>query len=91
MSQEKVSKVEDLTKLTAIKLKAFLKERNIPGHGTKAELLQLARLYYSRPVIRVSASGPQIGKAPFDALDLQWTIVSHDSRVQVIILCSYFC
>jgi hypothetical protein len=49
-------KIEDLTTFSVAKLKAFLKERNIPGNGTKSELLQLARLYYSVWGSRISSS-----------------------------------
>jgi hypothetical protein len=88
MSQ-KVSKIEDLTTLTVPKLKGFLKERNIPGNGTKAELLQLARLYFSRPVVRVDASDQGAGQGgPLQSAGSQWKIISNDSKVQVISSCT---
>jgi hypothetical protein len=37
--KEKMVLIEDLTKLSVVRLKAFLKERNIPANGTKSELL----------------------------------------------------
>jgi hypothetical protein len=54
--RERMPKIEDLTTFSVAKLKAFLKERNIPGNGTKSELLQLARLYYSVWGSRISSS-----------------------------------
>jgi hypothetical protein len=82
----KMPKIEDLTKFSVAKLKSFLKERNIPGNGTKSELLQLSRLYYNRPVLRVVQQQDQQEKGKdvlFDRADLQWSVITSDTRVQV--------
>jgi hypothetical protein len=82
--KEKMVLIEDLTKLSVVRLKAFLKERNIPANGTKSELLQLARLYYHRPVLRMDQEEYQRGKdGLFDCPQLQWNVVTSDSRIQV--------
>ena len=41
-----VEKVEDLEKLTVPQLKDFLRPRGVRLGGNRAELLQLARLYF---------------------------------------------
>jgi hypothetical protein len=82
--KEKMVSIEDLINLSVVRLKAFLKERNIPANGTKSELLQLARLYYNRPVLRMDQELDQRGKdGLFDCPELQWNVVTSDTRIQV--------
>jgi hypothetical protein len=83
-----MSTIEELTMFTVAKLKAFLRERRIPVTGTKSELLQLARLYFNRPVLRVDNSDEDLhakgkGGGPFGRSELQWSVITNDSKVPV--------
>jgi hypothetical protein len=48
---------DDLTKLTVAQLKAFLKARGVRQTGKKAELLQLAQLYFTTPTVATLPTG----------------------------------
>jgi hypothetical protein len=86
LARDKMSTIKELTTFTASKLKAFLRERRIPVNGTKSELLQLSRLYFNRPVLRVDHEGEDQqakGGGPFGRVDLQWSVITNDSKVPV--------
>ena len=56
--------LEDIDQLNVPQLKAFLKARGVGiSHGNKAQLQQLARLYFSSPILRVSGTGTTEGGA----------------------------
>ena len=85
-----LEKVEDLEKLSVAQLKEFLRPRGVRLGGNQAELLQLARLYFSYPTLKPSSSLPidergasEINDqdSPFNDPSLTWQMVTKELKI----------
>jgi hypothetical protein len=72
---------QDLGMLTVVQLKQFLKARNVRSSGKKIELVKLAKLYYSSPVLRVSECDR--GTDTFWDTSLAWKEVTSHAEVTI--------
>jgi hypothetical protein len=86
MDNAKIKDISDLDKCTILELKAVLNARGVRLTGKKSELLRLAKLYFSNPVIGAAHIRDQ-GRPEQDNIvanaDLRWDRVESHSKISV--------
>jgi hypothetical protein len=74
---------DELSKLTVIKLKLFLKARGVRCTGKKEELLKLCRLYFDRPVLQADGTEQDVPAPPTYLNSLTFTDLSKEKGPKI--------